>query len=190
MSRFTECAEPHCALTGEACVTSVERADARQQNASPLFGEMVYEGVSSLASSTSLGIGSLDVQRVIDFGAGLGKAAIQLFFQHPHLLHVLGVELMPSRYNIAADAMHRLYRHLTCGEGKTETSRFRLITEPKRVRLEEIVDSGERRHMRLLEIRRQNMFELEYDLLHRADVILCDVDLHLVCARLLCSSLT
>lgn len=121
---------------------------------------MLYEGVTSLASGVSLGIGNTSCQRVIDFGSGLGKAAVQLFFQHSHLLHVLGVELMPSRYNIAADALQRLYLHLTSAESKTDPKRFRMISEPKRVGIEEVMETGGRHQVRLLELRRQNMFEL------------------------------
>ena len=168
--------EPHYALSGESCVTCGERADARQQHASPLFGEMRYEGVCSLASNNSLGIGHPSVKRVIDFGSGLGKAAVQLFFQHAHLVHVLGVELMPSRYNLSALALSRLYDHLAAAD-KSDPPRFRHFSGPKRVALEECMERGQ---IRVLELRRQNMFQLEHDVVSQADVILCDVDLALV----------
>jgi hypothetical protein len=97
-------------LTGNACVTSMDSQVSKLSKASGLYGELRYEGVISLAQASALDIGNKDrVHHVIDVGSGLGMVAAQLFFQHPHIQSVTGVELYRSRFDLGVEAMQKLH---------------------------------------------------------------------------------
>lgn len=108
--------ELHHNLKGESCVDFQERQSAQSEHASVLFGEISFLGASQLGH---FGIGNPLTRRVLDFGMGLGKTVLQLFFQYEHLEHVLGVELVTSRFQLAADAVSRLYKHWCNSRGDT-----------------------------------------------------------------------
>lgn len=50
--------------------------------------------------------------QVVDLGMGIGKLALQLFCENPHLLEVIGVEKVGSRFDVAKAACSRLCREM------------------------------------------------------------------------------
>ena len=123
-----------CLMTGTKCITEAESAKAKELQASTLFGEVLYKGICNLAKPEMLDLSNQKTLRVIEIGAGLGKAAAQLFFQFPHVVRVLGVEFVASRAQIARDAFSKLADHARSVRVETKAGasrgyQFRTFTE-------------------------------------------------------------
>ena len=70
--------------------------------------------------------------KLVDYGSGTGKLAMQAFLECPNLEHVIGVELSPSRSWRAFTALSRLYLFLLAQEqeGKSTLDTQKNGTEP------------------------------------------------------------
>mmetsp|Transcript_22741 Transcript_22741/g.64443 ORF Transcript_22741/g.64443 Transcript_22741/m.64443 type:complete len:352 (-) Transcript_22741:66-1121(-) len=149
-------------IAAATCTSEAEKQEARERGSSLLYGELLPDGVSKALLPDWLG-GAL-VHRgggglVLELGMGSGKVALQIFLQCRSVAHVLGIELVPSRYAIAEAALLRL--------AGTHPQAFRTLqSEPgARLVLEECA-SG-----RKVEIRCADFFSLGLDLTERSDII-------------------
>jgi hypothetical protein len=93
-------------LDGHACVGERDKKIETSIGGSLLYGEVLPEGVAKLCDGDHTAI--LNASTVFDYGMGTGKLCVQVFFQYPHLLRVVGVEISPSRFDIAAAALRRI----------------------------------------------------------------------------------
>ena len=95
-------------LDGHVCLGELDKKIENTVGGSLLYGEVLPEGVSKLCDFEHTHI--MNALTVFDYGMGTGKLCVQIFFQFPHLVRVVGVEISPSRYDIAAAALRRLAR--------------------------------------------------------------------------------
>jgi len=152
-------------IAAARCCSEAEKSEARQRGSSLLYGEMLPDGVSKALHMDRLGGALADGSVVLELGMGGGTVAAQIFFQCQKVRHVLGVELVRSRYQIAEAALQRL---------ATEDStcyRIREKSSGQQVSLEE-VKTG-----RLLECRCADFFAMGLDLSKKTDVIFFAVNI-------------
>lgn len=97
------------------CTSDSEKAEARERGSSLLYGELLPDGVSKILLPAYLGgalqgadQGASGNSVVLELGAGSGKVALQIFLQRRDVKTVVGVELVSSRFAIAAAALERL----------------------------------------------------------------------------------
>mmetsp|Transcript_22964 Transcript_22964/g.64527 ORF Transcript_22964/g.64527 Transcript_22964/m.64527 type:complete len:414 (+) Transcript_22964:69-1310(+) len=166
--------------TGHALAghTVIEQADVESvvqkgQGSSLLYGELLPAGVTKL--SIALFHGREEVPGpVLELGMGTGKVALQIFLS----LHrdVYGVELAPSRWLLADNALRKL--------AETVPSRFRyerLGEESSR-----LPDSATGR---ICEFACGSLLDTPLELLHRAAAIVMEVCLPKEVQRLACAML-
>lgn len=163
----TEVAETGYEISAAKCCSPEEKATAREQGSSLLYGEMLPDGVSKALHEKLLG-GALakgDNGSVLELGMGSGKVALQVFLQCPSVKRVLGVELVESRFQLGAVALRRFVA--------SNPKQFRLKddTEGQLVKAEEIATG------RLLEFRCSDFFTVGLDLTPRCDVIFFAVNI-------------
>lgn len=94
-----------------------------------LFGEVLTSGVNKLMNDQHCRV--MEAKRIIDLGMGIGKFCLQLFIQFPHLQHILGIELVPSRVHLAISAVDRWISATPA----TEQSSFFVERSPTRLLL-------------------------------------------------------
>lgn len=164
-------------LAATRCCSDEEKAAAKARGSSLLYGELLPDGVSKAMSSGRLG-GSLLAGGglVLELGSGSGKVAMQVWMQYPQVAHVLGVELVPSRYEISAVALRQL-------AGKRPEA-FRLAPPTPVPACCDAAAAGEAVCLqdgtgRRLEFRCADFFAVGLDLAVRADVIFFAV--HIPC---------
>jgi len=107
---------------------------------------------------------------LLDLGMGTGKFAMQAFLEGAQLVQVVGVELTQARFRIAARALKRL---VAKSPGRFGSQDDRCMDGGKNncLRLVENTAIGSR----TLELRHGDIFELEKELISRADVIIMAV---------------
>lgn len=165
-------------IAAAQCCTEAEKDVAKQRGNSLLYGELLPDGVSKALTPGRLGGALQGRSIVLELGMGSGKVAMQVFLQYPEVAHVLGVELVPSRYAIAASALRRLVAR------RPETYREVAPTALNHVTgdvgdaacLEECSST---QGSRKLEFRCDDFFNLGLDLVAQSDVILFAV--HIPC---------
>lgn len=129
------------------------------------YGEMLPEGVTMVLSPQRL-IPSLHAKTLLDLGMGAGKFAMQAFLEISQLEHVVGVELTNARFQIAARALKDLAARnpgkFGCWEESCLNGRhlkgFRLA-----------------QGRRMLDFCHGDIFQVEQDLISKADVVILAV---------------
>ncbi|CAE7041518.1 unnamed protein product [Symbiodinium sp. CCMP2592] len=71
-----------------------------------VYGELTANGVRQL--SGFLGLNEASEASFVDLGAGVGKAVVQIYLEHPRVRRVLGVELSPGRAKNGREAIEEL----------------------------------------------------------------------------------
>lgn len=152
-------------IAAAKCCSEAEKADARERGRSLLYGEMLPDGVSKAFLPARLGDALTGDDIVLELGMGSGKVAVQIFLQCRAAKHVLGVELVPSRYAIAEMALQRLvaalphnFRTCVCKTGEL-------------ICLEEIATG------RKVEFRCGDFFAMGLDICERSSVIFFAVNI-------------
>eukprot|EP00439_Symbiodinium_sp_Y106_P039715 s166_g4.t2 len=91
----------------------VQQAQMRVRNTSTgdpasahVYGELTANGVRQL--SGFLGLNEATEASFVDLGAGVGKAVVQIYLEHPRVRRVLGVELSPGRAKNGREAIEEL----------------------------------------------------------------------------------
>mmetsp|Transcript_49099 Transcript_49099/g.72946 ORF Transcript_49099/g.72946 Transcript_49099/m.72946 type:complete len:415 (-) Transcript_49099:82-1326(-) len=155
---------------GHVCVHNADKQEALHLGASLLYGEVLFEGVSKMLSSQFLAAGNSDI--LYDLGMGTGKLAVQAFFEHPNLKHVVGVEIAFSRYNIAERAAVNLVAKYPKKFKLLKWTKGTLIAvatlDPK------TGDFAPQAQRRVLEFRREDLFK-SFDAIV-ADIIILQTD--------------
>eukprot|EP00405_Crypthecodinium_cohnii_P021958 CAMPEP_0206472200 /NCGR_PEP_ID=MMETSP0324_2-20121206/32044_1 /ASSEMBLY_ACC=CAM_ASM_000836 /TAXON_ID=2866 /ORGANISM="Crypthecodinium cohnii, Strain Seligo" /LENGTH=354 /DNA_ID=CAMNT_0053946725 /DNA_START=294 /DNA_END=1355 /DNA_ORIENTATION=+ len=100
-------------LAATRCCSDEEKSQAKERGSSLLYGELLPDGVTKAMSGERLGKRIQSSQAnpgaiVLELGSGSGKVAMQTWLQYPNVAHCLGVELVPSRYEISAKAVRQL----------------------------------------------------------------------------------
>eukprot|EP00434_Breviolum_minutum_P015567 symbB.v1.2.013710.t1/scaffold922.1/size178049/2 len=91
-------------LAGHEAVGADDVASVLEGGSSLLYGELLPEGVARLAEAF---FEEQDLEgSILELGMGTGKVALQLFLQRSH--HVFGIELAPSRWRLAMEALASL----------------------------------------------------------------------------------
>ena len=80
---------------GHTCVTDMDRDNAKNNNGSLLYGELLPRGANKAFGPTHLH--AADARALFDLGMGAGKVAVQAFVQYRNLDYVYGVELSAGR---------------------------------------------------------------------------------------------
>jgi len=155
-------------IAAAACTSEEEKQQARTRGSSLLYGELLPDGVSKALTPERLGRALGRDAVLLELGMGSGKVALQSFLQCRGVSHVLGVELVPSRYAIAEAALLRL------AESMPYAFRRRDYFPGELVSVEEI-GSG-----RKVEFRCADFFALGLDLTERSDAIFFAV--HIPCS--------
>lgn len=93
------CTEGHRVQSGRQLVTDAGEADM-------LYGELLPETVSLVLEQ--LGCRDEACGSILELGMGTGKVAFQAFFQCRGCETVVGVEISPPRFEVAAEAAERL----------------------------------------------------------------------------------
>ena len=123
-----------------------------------------------MLSSQFLAAGNSDI--LYDLGMGTGKLAVQAFFEHPNLKHVVGVEIAFSRYNIAERAAVNLVAKYPKKFKLLKWTKGTLIAvatlDPK------TGDFAPQAQRRVLEFRREDLFK-SFDAIV-ADIIILQTD--------------
>jgi len=166
-------------IAATRCCTENEKAEARKRGQSLLYGEMLPDGVSKALHPSRLGqplIG--DGATVLELGMGSGTVAAQIFLQCASVRHVLGVELVRSRYEIAEAAFGRL--------PAAEPSKYRIQSS----QAGDQICIAEAATGRKLEGRCADFFALGLDLVQRADVIFFAVNIPCKLFAQLCERLS
>lgn len=166
-------------IAATRCCTENEKAEARKRGQSLLYGEMLPDGVSKALHPSRLGqplIG--DAATVLELGMGSGTVAAQIFLQCASVRHVLGVELVRSRYEIAEAAFGRL--------PAAEPSKYRIQSS----QAGDQICIAEAATGRKLEGRCADFFALGLDLVQRADVIFFAVNIPCKLFAQLCERLS
>jgi hypothetical protein len=88
---------------GHKCIQHTDNQKAIAQKASLLYGEISPDGLRHLLDQNHADIKKASY--VFDLGMGTGKAVLQVFLEHPHLIGIYGVELSSARYKIAEHAV-------------------------------------------------------------------------------------
>jgi len=147
-------------IAAATCTSEAEKQEAKERGSSLLYGELLPAGVSKAMLPDRLG-GALACggKLLLELGMGSGKVALQIFLQCRSVGHVLGIELVPSRFAIAEAALLRL------AEARPRAFR-RLQHEPGRLLAVEELPGG-----RKLEFQCADFFSLGLDLTERSDVI-------------------
>jgi hypothetical protein len=92
---------------GRTVTDDVDKEYAIKSGSSLCFGEIMPSGVEKMLDARHL-----DAQRatvIYDLGMGIGRVAIQTFFQYPNVQKVVGIEISPNRTKVGLDALQRLY---------------------------------------------------------------------------------
>ncbi|CAE7797209.1 unnamed protein product [Symbiodinium sp. CCMP2456] len=71
-----------------------------------VYGELTANGVRQL--SGFLGLNEATEASFVDLGAGVGKAVVQVYLEHPRVRRVLGVELSPGRAKNGREVLEEL----------------------------------------------------------------------------------
>lgn len=129
------------------------------------YGEMLPHGVSKLLSKERI-IPGPRAKLLLDLGMGAGKVAMQAFLEKRQLAHVVGVELAHARYEIAAQALKNMAARKPGKLGCWEEPRMN-DQSMKCLRLVE--------EHRILDFYHGDIFELEPDLISKADAIIMAV---------------
>lgn len=129
------------------------------------YGEMLPDGLTKALTAERLG--ATGVRNVLELGMGTGKLAMQVFAQVPTVQHVIGIELVQSRFAIGAEALRRL-----AAASASSTSRRISRDEDGVCTLEEDALGGER--PRVLEFRCGDMLALTKEVA-AADVLIMEV---------------
>jgi len=169
-------------IAAAKCCSAAEKAEARQRGSSLLYGELLPDGVTKAMNRQRLG-GALPSRPpaaaaggavVLELGSGSGKVAMQVFLQCPEVSHVLGVELVQSRYAIGAAAL----RHL-CSLKPEAYRGVQPTAVPGGVDAAKAACLEETRAGRRLEFQCADFFSLGLDLASKSDVIFFAV--HIPC---------
>eukprot|EP00933_Yihiella_yeosuensis_P047493 TRINITY_DN4332_c0_g4_i1.p1 TRINITY_DN4332_c0_g4~~TRINITY_DN4332_c0_g4_i1.p1 ORF type:complete len:366 (+),score=46.47 TRINITY_DN4332_c0_g4_i1:36-1100(+) len=155
-------------IAASRCCSEMEKTQARTRGSSLLYGEMLPDGVSKALHPFRLGQPLLKEgaeSMVMELGMGSGKVAMQIFLQCPTVRHLLGIELVKSRYEIAEDALKRLVSALP------KTYRLSASSPGQHICIEEVQTK------RRLECRCADFFSLGLDLTERSDVIFFAVNI-------------
>lgn len=176
-------------LAGYECLQSTEHTQAASAGSDLLYGELMPQGVAMALSPAHLDAPS--ASSFYDLGMGLGKFALLAFLSYPNLTKVVGVELADSRYKLAAKALIRL--------AAVNPTLFRLerpnadvvrlwMSNDIQPEAEDTESSGKSKSddmkssmkpiPRLLEFRRQNLYECE-DCLGSSggDIVICELEI-------------
>jgi len=168
-------------ITAAQCTSEHEKAEAKRRGSSLLYGELLPDGVSKALSAGRLGdsLPSSSVPAegccatVLELGMGSGKVAMQTFLQCQQVSRVLGVELVPSRYAVGAEALKRL---ASCGGPYRDVSP---PAPPGGQSAGGVACVEEMWSRRRLEFRCADFFSLGLDLVNDADIIFFAV--HIPC---------
>jgi hypothetical protein len=129
------------------------------------YGEMLPQGVSKALGPERL-VPSTQARILLDLGMGTGKFAMQAFLEASCLEHVMGVELTNARFRIAAKALKKLAAR-NPGRFGCQVHRDPETGEEKSVRLVE--------NWRSVEFRLGDIFQVENELINKADAIIMAV---------------
>lgn len=150
-------------LAATRCLSEAEKAEARRQGSSLLYGEMLPDGVSKALDLKRLGQALGENSTILELGMGSGTVAMQMFLQCPSVRKVVGVEVVRSRYSIAEGALQRLAQE-----------------EPEQWRITDHV-AGEKISLegggRVLQCHCADFFSLGLDLVRQCNVIFFAVNI-------------
>jgi len=153
-------------IAAAKCTSEAEKAEARERGSSLLYGELLPDGVSKVLQPTRLG-GSLanGEGKVLELGMGSGKVALQFFLQCRGASHIMGIELLRSRFEIAEAALLQLVAGLP--------GAFRICSHSpgENICVEELASQ------RRAEFRCADFFSLGLDLCGRTDAIVFAVNI-------------
>lgn len=169
-------------IAAATCTSAAEKAEAKRRGSSLLYGELLPDGVTKALTRSRLGGALPQVPAraelggavVLELGSGSGKVAMQVFLQCPEVAHVLGVELVPSRYDIGAAALRRLVSLRPGAYREVGPSAVPKATPSGEAACLEEISAG-----RKLEFCCADFFSLGLDLAARSDIIFFAV--HIPC---------
>mmetsp|Transcript_42146 Transcript_42146/g.97590 ORF Transcript_42146/g.97590 Transcript_42146/m.97590 type:complete len:350 (-) Transcript_42146:97-1146(-) len=96
-------------ISAAKCCSEAEKQEARERGSSLLYGELLPDGISKALLPDRLGAALAGAGCfLLELGMGSGKVALQVFLQCRNVSHVMGIELVPSRFAIAEAALLRL----------------------------------------------------------------------------------
>lgn len=151
------------ATTGHLCLKAEDMYEAQLVGSNLLFGELLVNGVCKALDILHMDVST--ASSLCDLGMGLGKLVIQCYLQYPNLKYVLGVELARSRYSIGEKAVLHLTSLYTC--------RYVVIIHTTdRIAIQEH-DTG-----RVLELRKQDLFDVGMDQGHGVDADVVITETH------------
>ena len=91
---------------GHNCINENDKYNAKENNASLLYGEISFNGVTCIMDRKHLNV--FNASNIIDLGCGTGKLCLQVLLQFKNILNVYGIELSLSRFNIGKKALLQL----------------------------------------------------------------------------------
>ena len=183
---------------GQAAIGTADRNMCELERASPLYGEVLPEGVTKLlgpkllaagdpnpasatddydaparASSDATGGGTT----MLDLGCGLGRFAVQAFCEEGALEHVVGIELTSSRAALGAAALERLFRYLArarfARHGTLKGLHWSQTEHCSAIEIARLDAQGAIcTPMRRLALLEQSLFDVPDTMLARADVVI------------------
>lgn len=170
-------------LAGYECLQATERTQAASLGSDLLYGELMPQGVAKALSPEHLDAPA--ATSFYDLGMGLGKFALLAFLSHPGLTRVVGVELAQSRYKLAVNALALLASHnpslFRIEKPNADVVRLWMSSSAESVqdgKQPEGKSASNKPAQRLLEFRRQNLYECE-DCLGPTggDIVICELEI-------------
>jgi hypothetical protein len=169
---------------GKQMVGDEEYQACTRADASPLYGEVLPAGVSTLLGDRFLAASIAAFERgvtrgapttLIDMGCGLGRIPIQAFWSVPNLGHAVGIEITPSRAQSGILALQRLYRLLVRDRVRA-TGSLKGLAYRQTATSFTIIMKQERGPERRLTLMEGSLFNLDPNLVRRADAVVLATD--------------
>ena len=112
--READCSDLFAGISGYG-IDQAESASLIDKGAAPTYGEATYEAVERMAQIVKK---ELNNGVFYDLGCGVGKVVVQLY-ETTNVRKAVGVELSPTRYKSAQEAVSRMRKKGLIKKGRT-----------------------------------------------------------------------